>query len=417
MDPRESLRQAVEVLGDHPRRVVACSLGVFWGAAGIVLLLAMGTGFRDYMKIELGRFGRSSVMMIPASTSSGFPGYRKGVRVEISREDVAIAARENADLIEAIIAEHRSEERVLVEAGARVRRLDMTGTDHRFASYRKFAIGRGRFFDAGEVERAAAVAVVGYEAAVDLFGSAERALGGRIRVEGRGFEVIGVADSKGRQYMNTNRPDNRLLILPITAAEAKLGYRKESVSTLMVFPRPGIPAEASVRAVLASLGPRAGFHPEDADALRWFDFGQFLGLIDLFYAGFSVFIGVAGIVTLLIGAVGIANYHLATLGERSVEIAVSKAIGARNRALMLQTVVESLLVSGSAALGGVVFGLAACAALGRLSASQELPHPVVSPPAVVVTFLAVLGVAVVAAALPARGVTRIEISEALRAEM
>ena len=69
MDLHESLRQAVEVLGDHPRRVVASSLGVFWGAAGIVLLLAMGTGFRDYMKDELGRFGKSSVMMIPARPS------------------------------------------------------------------------------------------------------------------------------------------------------------------------------------------------------------------------------------------------------------------------------------------------------------------------------------------------------------
>ena len=68
------------------------------------------------------------------------------------------------------------------------------------------------------MDRGSAVAVLGFEAAVDLFGSAERALGGRIRVEGRGFEVIGVADPKGRQYMNTNRPDNRLLIVPITTA-------------------------------------------------------------------------------------------------------------------------------------------------------------------------------------------------------
>jgi putative ABC transport system permease protein len=416
MDLRESLRQALEILGDHPRRVVASSLGVFWGAAGIVLLLAMGTGFRDYMKSELGRFGRSSVMMFPASTSSGFPGYRKGVQVEISREDAAVAARENVDLIEAILPEHASEERVLVEAGDRVRRLDLAATDHRYAHYRKFAIGRGRFFDESDVADRRAVAILGFEAAVDLFESAERALGGRIRVDGRGFEVIGVADPKGRQYMNTHRPDNRLLVLPITAAEAKLGYRKESVSRLMVFPRPGVSPEASVDAVLSSLGPRAGFHPEDADALKWFDFGQFLGLVDLFYAGFSVLIGVAGIVTLLIGAVGIANYHLATLSERSVEIAVSKAIGARNRALILQTILESLLVSGSAALGGVLFGLAVCAALGQLSSSQGLPHPIVSLPAVIVTFVAVLAVAVVAAALPARKVTRIEISTALRAE-
>jgi len=416
MELRESLRQAFEALSDHPRRVVASSLGVFWGAAAIVLLMAGGAGFREYMKIELSSFGRGMVMMYPASTSSGFPGYRKGVRVEIARRDAIAAERENSELIEAILPEHTSEGRVLVEAGERVRRLDLSATDHRYAHYRKFAIGQGRFFDASDVEERRSVAILGCEAAADLFGTAERALGGRLRVEGRGFEVIGVADRKGRQYMNTNRPDNRLLIVPITTAEAKLGYRKEAVSKLLVFPRPGVSPEESVTAVLASLGPRAHFHPEDADAVRWFDFTALLGVVDLFYAGFSVFIGVAGIVTLLIGAVGIANYHLATLSERSVEIAVSRAIGATHRALMLQTVLESLLVSGSAALGGVSLGLAACAALGRLSASRALPHPIVSLPAVVVTFVAVLGVAVVAAALPARRVTRIEISEALRSE-
>jgi len=416
MELRESSRQAIEILSDHPRRVVASSLGVFWGAAAIVLLMAWGAGFREYMKSELGRYGRSAVTMYPASTSSGFPGYRKGVRVEISREDAAVAARENANLIEVILPEHLSEERLLVEAGDRVRRLDMSAADHRYAHYRKFAIGRGRFLDASDVEGRRAVAILGFEAAADLFGTAERALGGRIRVEGRGFEVIGVADRKGRQYMNTHRPDNRLLILPITTAEAKLGYRKEAVSRLMVFTLPDVSAAESVKAVLSSLGPRAGFHPEDGDALKWFDNAKLLDLVDLFYAGFSVFIGVAGIVTLLIGAVGIANYHLATLSERTVEIAVSKAIGATNRTLIFQTVLESLLVSGSAALGGVALGLAACAVLGRLSASQALPHPIISLPAVVVTFLAVLGVAVVAAALPARRVARIEISEALRAE-
>jgi hypothetical protein len=141
----------------------------------------------------------------------------------------------------------------------------------------------------------------------------------------------------------------------------------------MVYPRRGVSAAGAVKAVLASLGPRAGFHPEDGDAVKWFDTGQFLDLVDLFYAGFSVFIGAAGIITLLIGAVGIANYHLATLAERSVEIAVCKAIGARSRVLIFQTVLDSLLVSGGAALGGVSRSRA-CVALGRIALLAALPR-------------------------------------------
>lgn len=417
MELRESIHQAVEALADHPRRAIASSLGVFWGAAGIVLLMAWGAGFRDFMKSELGRFGKSFVIMAPASTSSGFPGYRKGVRVEISREDSVRAARDNADLIEAVLPEHSSRERVLVAAEGRARRLDLAAVDHRYPHYRNFTIGLGRFFDAGDVERRRAVAVLGFEAARDLYGAAELAVGSRLRVDGRGFEVIGVAEEKGRQYVNTHRPDNRLLIIPITAAEARLGYREEAVSRLLVYPRPGVSSQRSVEAMLGSLGPSAGFHPEDADAVKWFDLTELLGMVDLFYAGLTIFIGVAGIVTLMIGAVGIANYHLALLNERSTEIAVAKAIGARNRDLVLQTILESLLVSASSALGGVSLGIAGCATLAHFTSAQALPQPTLSAPAVLVTFVAVLSVAVIAAVLPARSVTRIEISMALRAEL
>ena len=76
MDWREHLRQVLESLADHPKRVAASAMGVLWGAAAIVLMLAWGTGFRDYMKAELGSFGRPMVFVFPALTSSGFEGFR-----------------------------------------------------------------------------------------------------------------------------------------------------------------------------------------------------------------------------------------------------------------------------------------------------------------------------------------------------
>ena len=97
-----------------------------------------------------------------------------------------------------------------------------------------------------------------------------------------------------------------------------------------------------------------------------YDMSRSLGLIDLFYSGFMVFIGVAGTITLLIGGVGIANYHLALLSERAVEIAVAKALGARNSLLIAQTVLESLLVSTGSAGLGILLGLTGCWALSQL---------------------------------------------------
>jgi putative ABC transport system permease protein len=417
MELREHFQQAQESLADHPRRVLASALGVFWGAAAIVVILAWGSGFRAFMRQEMSRYGKGCLFVMPAVTSSGFPGHRAGVHIRFSRDDVAAAERTSHDEIEAIVAEHRSRERVLAEAGAHVRRLDLTGVDERFAALRNFRIGNGRFFDAGDVQLRRAVAVIGYEAAQALFGDAGAAVGHTLRVEGHPFEVIGVAAHKGRQYINTNRPDNRLLVIPITTAESLLGYDDKAVDHLLVYPRPGVTPEGALRVVLRALGPLAGFDPNDVDAVRWFDVTLPQRISDLFYLGFMVFMGVAGTVTLLIGAVGIANYQLATLAERAVEIAVARAIGARARTVVIQTVLESLLVSAGTALLGVLLGLAGCIALGTLMPPGLFPKPIISPVAVGVTAIATLGVAVIAALVPALRVRRMEIAIALRAGM
>lgn len=416
MSLAERLRQALESLRQHPRRVAASAMGVFWGAAGMLLLMSFGAGFREYMRAELDRYGPGAVLMYPAATSSGFPGYRKGVQVEISRSAIAAAARDTRESVAALLPEHRSQGRLLVEAAGRVRRLDMTASDPRFARYRNFAIAHGRFFDAADLERGSAVAVLGSDAAEDLFGRTDSAVGQTLRVEGQAFELIGVAAPKaGFQYINTNRPDDRLLMLPASAAEARLGYREEAVSSLLLFPRPGVDAERAVSAVLRALGPRAGFHPDDVDAVKRFDLASLLSIVDLFYTGFMVFIGIAGTVTLMIGGVGIANYHLATLAERTVEIAVAKAIGARNRTLVTQAILESSLVSAGSAGLGVLLGLAAAAGLALLGPPEGFPRPIVSGTTAGVIFAATAGVAVVSAVAPALRVKRIEISAALRA--
>lgn len=415
MELRESLRQIAESLSDHPRRVLASSLGVFWGAAGMVVLLSFGAGFREYMKAEFSRFGEGVVVIHPASTSSGFPGYRKGVPVRIAREDARAVEDRLGERARAVLPEHLSRRRVLVEGGGRVRRLDLSASDPRFAALRGFPMAHGRYYDGRDVARRRAVAVLGHEAATILFGSAEAAVGERIRIDGRSFEVIGVPEEKGRQYMNTNRPDNRLVMIPASTAEARLGYDERALSRILVFPAPGMASRDVVRAVLEALGPRAGFHPDDEDAVHWYDSSEILGIVDLFYAGFMVFIGFAGTVTLLIGGVGMANYQLATLAERTTEIALARALGARTATLVRLTLAESLLVAGGTALAGVSLGLSSCFALAAVVPPGEYPLPIASPVVGGVTLAALCGVSAAAAILPAWKVRRMDLSAALRA--
>ncbi len=141
---------------------------------------------------------------------------------------------------------------------------------------------------------------------------------------------------------------------------------------------------------------------------------SFVRMFQMMDVAFAVFLGIAGTVTLLVGGVGIANYHLATLEERAVEIGVCKAIGARNRTLMLQAALESLLVAGTAALLGVGLGLGGCLALEHLTPPGMFPVPVVSTTAVVITMCALVGVSIIAALVPALRVRSMDVSVALR---
>jgi putative ABC transport system permease protein len=416
MEPREALSQALETLSEHPRRVVASAMGVFWGAAAIVVLMSYGAGLGEFARTEWGRFAEDFIMVRSGLTGEGHPDYRKGVWIRIDRRDIQKVEEELHELAKAILPEHLSERELLVEAATRVRRLHLSATDHRFAVYRNFDMGWGRFYDREDVALGRAVAVLGHDAASYLFEAPEAAIGQRIRVEGLPFEVIGVARRKGRQYSNVNRPDNELLLIPITAAEKRLGFSPEALGRVWIFRRPKVSSERVLDAFRSRLGPRTGFHPEDEDAIKVFDGSVYSDVFGLFARGFMLFVAVAGVITLLIGGVGIANYQLAILAERTAEIAVAKAIGARNRVLVAQTLLESTLVSAGASLSGCGLGLLVCAGIEFAISAERFPVPVVSPAVLLVAFFSVCGVAIVAGALPAARVRQMEISAALRAQ-
>jgi putative ABC transport system permease protein len=418
MAPRELIREAFDSLASHRRRAAAASVGLFWAAAAMVLLLAWGGGFREFMRVELQSFGPRVVFLNPSITGSGFPGFREGRRVRIRRAVVARVERANAEEVEALLPEHISTRRLTVEGLAgRSRSLDLSAADERYARYRTFDVRWGRFFDAADVSRAAAVAVLGHDAAVDLAGSPEAAVGARIRIAGLSFQVIGVAAKKGRQYTSLTRPDNRLVIVPITTAEEQLGYDEDAVSRLLLFPRPDADGAQVTARVIAGLSPHCDFHPSDASALRKVDLSMLLGMVDLFYSGFTIFIGVTGTLTLLVGAIGVANHQIAVIAERTAEIAVAKAMGARDGTIVRLVVAEALIVGTISSLAGVTLGLLGCLALATLPPPHSIPSPIVSPLVTAITLVALIGVAVVTSLLPAGRVRTIDVATALRATM
>jgi putative ABC transport system permease protein len=367
------------------------------------------------MRSELGRYGRGGVQVLAGATSSAFPEYRAGVQISFSLEDLRAAEETGADVVEAILPyKTGGETLLLVEAGGRVQRLDVSASDERTFAYRNFRLSAGRAYDEGDVEAGAPVAVLGFDAAGDLFGAPASAVGHTIRIEGSPFEVIGVAARKGEQYIDPSRPDDRLVHIPITAAHARLGW-SEQIQNFLLVPRAGVEPEVAVRGALEALGRRAGFHPDDIEAIRRNDTSRLLRGVDFAYRGFVFFIGIAGTVTLLVGGVGIANLQLVVLAERIVEIGIATTLGARNATLVAQAVLETTLVAWAASSAGVLLGLAGCFALRQFPPSGLFPVPIVSGTVAAITFVTLVSVAAIAALLPALRVRRMDIASALRA--
>jgi putative ABC transport system permease protein len=414
MEIRDLSLQLVDGIRDHLGRALASTLGIFWGAAILVVLLSWGAGFRELARGELANFGRSVVIILGGHTSSGYPEYRAGARVRMSRRHAQEVEASAADFVEAVLPEHKSYDRFTVEVGPRARVLDVRGVDARYFQYRNFRVSVGRFFTAEEVRQHQAVAVLGSEVATRLFGNERDAVGRSLRVQGESFQVVGVNHPKPRQYVNITSPENDLVLVPSTTAEDRLGFDAGDVARFLVFPRSGVSGSEAVREALGVLGPAAGFHPEDDEAVRVYDLTSYLDMVDRFYAGFLVFVGFAGTVVLLIGAVGIANYHLATLEERAHEIAIAKALGASNRRIVLETAFESILLSGIAAALGLIAGVAASFGSHALAPGGSLPTPVLSLPVLAVTLVSLIGASGVAAWVPILRVRQIEVSAALR---
>jgi putative ABC transport system permease protein len=264
------------------------------------------------------------------------------------------------------------------------------------------------------VERAAPVAFLGPEAKQRLFGRAP-AVGAAIQIGSQRFRVVGVGVAKGDQLSNVGNRDDLMVVVPYTTALRWLQHT-ERIEQFMLAPRERELGWLSIAQVRQLIGLHRDFAPDQETALWSADFWDTLKLLyGMFYALQGFFI-VAGGVTLLVGAVGVMNIMLVVVGERTAEVGLRKALGARGRDVFLQFLLEAVVVSGLSGGLGVAAGWLLLRAFAPAFAAGGIYLPT-TPDAL--TTAAVSGslvlVAVVSGVVPALRAARIPPAEALRA--
>ncbi len=395
----------------HKLRFLLTSLGVAWGALMLTFLSAQIGEMNVHFRHELEEIGPKLVIMGRGMISHERVGERMARQLDLEPEHV--------ERMEALqVVEHASPSVELrnqvVRHGRRIKLLEVVGWDEDGGVIRNVGVAEGRFINAGDVAGARRVAVLGPEAKRRLFGAAP-ALAETIDVNGMRFRVIGVSEEKGTQLSNVGSPDDQLVILPYTTAQRWFQQTDDVHEMVLVAPQ----REQSAAAIdaargLVSLHER--FTPDNDTSMWSMNYWETMQPLFGMFTALQLFFLVAGLVTLFVGAVGVMNMMLVVVGERTWEIGLRKALGARSRDVFAQFLLEAVLVAGSAGVVGAAGGVAALQLTKGLFAQGGIhvtgwPDPLTT----VAITVSLVGVAIVAGVMPALRAARVSPAEALRA--
>jgi len=339
------LRQLWRDLRTQKLRTFLTTLGIVWGTVAVTLLLSFGQAMhRQMLKNVLG-LGNAIVISFPAMTSKPFEGLGKGRPIRVTEDDIELI-RKRATLVDAISSEYT--ETLKLKLGTRTMAVDVSGVSPEFGEMRNMIpqIG-GRFLNPIDAAQKRRVAFLGDELAEDLFGATDP-VGQIFRLHGSPFTVIGTLEPKTQDSSYSGRDKDKVMI-PGSTFRALTG---EKYVNLFIFTSKDVQQTKQttdeVRTILAG---KLRFDPTDKEALMIWDTTEMFQFMDSFMFAFKAFLGIVGSLTLVVGGIGVSNIMSVVVEERTPEIGVKMALGARPRSILTQFLAETLIIT---AIGGIV---------------------------------------------------------------
>jgi putative ABC transport system permease protein len=398
------------------KRAFLTIASIAWGTLALLMLLSFGEGMRSSLATANIGMGENIAVIWPGETSRAYKGMPIGRPIRPRVDDVE-ALRARATESETILGELRSW-RTSLTYGRKTVNARITGTYPEYGEVRNHIARRGgRFFHDGDLKEKRRVVFLGEELAKDLFGE-ETAEGKTLLVNGTPFTVIGVSIHK-MQMGTYAGPDAQQGVIPITTFQAQWGA--DRINTIVVKPKDPARMKQALAEVNKILGARLGFDPEDPRVLQAWNTVESSQIMRNILLGIQLFLGIIGGLTLMIGGVGVANIMYATVKERTREIGVRMALGARpgwvTGPLLLEGVAYTLVGGLLGLLGAVaVVGLLGILPTEGNEALELLGKPTLSlrVGAAAAALLGVIGVA--AAYFPARRAAAVDPAETLRYE-
>ena len=390
----EAFRVALDALRANRLRSILTMLGVIIGVAAVVILVAIGSGAKAEVEKQVEGLGSNLILVVPGSLEIG--GAPSASRLELS--DVELLGRAVGDT-NAVATTVQSGE--LVRVGDKEVFTTINGTNETVVNVFDRPIARGRYISAADVDTRRRVAVLGSSSARKLFGDVDP-IGRQVTIAGVRFRIIGTFVDVGSTF-GVDR--NAEIHVPVTSAQRLFGVERIDALAVKAPTIDSIPAiQKRILDALAEKYPGDKFSAVTQTQILG-TIGQILGLLTLVLAAIAA-------ISLLVGGVGVSNIMLVSVRERTREIGLRKALGARQRDILVQFLIEAVLLTSIGGLIGIALGVSASLAASALS---PLPAQISwwSP---LLAFGVSAGVGIFFGVAPARRAGRLDPVVALRTE-
>ncbi len=348
-------QQAYEALRHNRRRSFLTMLGMAWGIATVVLLLAYGSGFQRGLMVAFRTFGGNLVAIFPGRTSLQAGGSKAGTQIRLNTDDLD-HLRSEVPMIRLMSPE--ANKQCAIGWGTRNVNYGVHGVYSSFQHIRNVEVEEGSFFSEQEDYGHSRVAVLGHDVKKKLF-SGQNALGENVRIDGISYQVVGVLKrliQDGDDNMNSN------VYVPFTAmGDLKDTYYLDGITLDYEGDH-----EKVVKLIRQSMSYHHSFDPKDDRAIFIFDAVKDLADLTVISVGIKVLLGFIGLLTLGIGGVGLMNIMLVSVTQRTREIGVEKALGASKIQILFQFLAEALVITFLGGLAGVALAYLVSWAVGSL---------------------------------------------------
>jgi putative ABC transport system permease protein len=354
---RDILDQAIGAMRFNLRRTVLTTLGMAWGIATVVLLLAYGDGFGRAIVNIFESFGARAVGIYPGRTSQQAGGNKAGTQIRFTEADIELL-RNVAPLIRHL--SRVSDKDCIIQSASRSFTLSVLGGDPGIRDIWNLQVTKGRYLDDEDNIAHAHVVVLGSEAKEKLF-SGMPAVGETVRLSGVPFQVVGVLKPRMQEG---DSDENRRLYVPYSAMDTLQDTHYLGGIWLDFAGQDHVRVTKIIR---ESLALAHNFRPDDMRAVHIFDAQKQLEQFNIITLALKVLLAFIGTLTLGIGGVGLTNMMLVSVTQRTREIGVEKALGAQKSDILFQFLAEALVITAVGGLLGILLSYAVALSVGRIT--------------------------------------------------